>query len=274
MKKKLSKETKQSIILSIIELAVEFISVPFCIALIIFALGNGITDKTDMVEMPDFKAMGTAEIKTETTEKGETAPDNPDNPDNENPPGEDIPPEKKPSPKGSFENPYNAKKTIHISYEDYKYFPAADKYAKGDFRVTLKGVLKGKKAYKFLKALDKGNAKPKEGCQWLVLKYEIKYKKGNIKKDFDASYLINPYNNFFSADKEKITSFSEYKPLFGSKEYTHNITRTEISRKETKTLWTAIMVKNDQLPVYYRISTGYTEKEGDKVPEYKWFKIP
>lgn len=277
MKNKLSKKTKYSILLLITELMIELISVPLCLFLIFSAAGNNYSTKT---EMPHFLSgnnkyiYGTEDTGStgDVTEPEET--EDPDNPDEENPPEEENPPKEKPSEKGSFENPYNAKKAINISYEDYQYFPSKSDYAKGDFNISLKGVLKGNKAYKYLKELDNNNVKPKKGYQWLVLKYEIKYKKGNIKNNFNASYLINPYSNFFTSKQKKITSFSKYKPLFGSKEFTHNIIRSSISQKETKSLWTAIMVKDDWFPIYYRICTGYTGKGENKAPVFEWFKIP
>lgn len=270
MKRKFSKKAKEPIILLL-----KTIPATLCLVIILSTAGYGKTEtytsfsnKTGLSGNEAY-ALNTAEDKTNPDN-----PDEPDEPNSENPSKEEDPPKEKPSKKGSFENPYNAKKTISISYEDYDYFPSEDKHAKGDFKITLKGTLKGTKAYKFLKAFDESNAKPKKGYQWLVLKYEIKYKKGSIKKDFDASYLINPYNNFFSCKQKKITSFSKYKPSLGNREYTHNIMRAKISQNETKTLWTAIMVKDDWFPVYYRICTDYTEKEGHKTPVYEWFKIP
>ena len=233
MKNKLSKKTKQSILLFFSALIIGLIPLSLCLFPVFSAPWN---DSVMKKEMPYFLSGKNAE-------------------------------------KGSFENPYNAKKSINIIYEDYQYFPKKNNHAKGDFKITLKSVIKGNKAYKYLKTLDKENIKPEKGYQWLVLKFDIKYKDGNIKNDFDASYLINPYSNFFNSEQEKITSFSKYRPLFGNKEYTNNILRTGISLKETKSLWTAIMVKDDWFPIYYRICTGYTGKGEDKAPVYEWFKI-
>lgn len=199
----------------------------------------------------------------ENTSEGDEGSDFPEEPSE---------PEVTPSPaKGSYENPYNAKKAVTITFEDRNY-QGKNKHVKGQFKVKLKTVIKGKKAASYLKKLSSQNPKAPSGSQWIVLSYKITYKKGTV-KSIDPSYLINPYSNFYDSKCEKITSFKDYKPNFGKKEFTINILRVEIPKKKTKNLCTALLVKNNRLPVSYRICTGYEKKDGKSIPVYEWFKI-